>query len=158
MPPIGDPSPPGDMHRHLRMPKHRGRKPTTKRADTASPLPTSRSFPHPTGNGSNPRGEFSPPKTFLSGSDEPRYKGKSSTYLQRPSPVNKGGSSPTLRPTGPHKQKLTSPLATLQTRRPPPHIHGETHSLRPHPGEQEATPVHAHGPLAGSTSGLTPGL
>jgi hypothetical protein len=93
--------PPRDMHRPLQLFKHRGRKPTTKRADKASPLPTSWCFPHPTGTGSKPRGDFSPPATSLRGSKEPRCKGNPSTYLRRPKPVNKGGSSPTLRPTSP---------------------------------------------------------
>ena len=73
-------------------------------------MPTQRSFPHPIENGSKSRGDFSPPTTFLRVSKEPRYKGKPSAYLRRPRPVNKGGSSSTLRPTGPHKQKLPLPL------------------------------------------------
>ena len=61
-------------------------------------------------------------------------------------------------PNGPPQGEAPSPLATLQTRPHQPHIHGQTRQLRPHPGEQEATPVHAHGPLAGATPSLTPGL
>ena len=120
-------------------------------------MPTQQCVPHPIGIGSKSRGYFSP-TTFLRGPKEPRCKGQPLTHLRRPRLVNKGGSSPTLRSMGPHKQKLPSPPATLQTRPPQPHIRGQTHSLRPHPCEYEAALVHAHVPLAGATPILSLGL
>ena len=131
LPPLEYPSPSRDMLRPLQPPQHRNRNPPAERADKASPLPTPRLLPHPTGNEHKSRGDFSQPHTPLRGGRGPGYKGNPATYLRRPEPVGGGDSSRTLRSTDPRKQNLPSAVYARATRRetPPTFGHNGNHTL-----------------------------
>jgi hypothetical protein len=113
LPQPGDSSPSWDMYMPLRLPQHRGSKPPTEREKKARPLPTTRCLPHPKVSGCRYSGDFSSPTTSHRGHNGPSCKGNSSAGTRRPRLNDMGGSSSTLCPTGPHQQKLPSPLATL---------------------------------------------